>query len=433
MAVARGRADAVGKAFADAVRGALVPLGDGRLIRVVVADTTVDFTPLRAATIEADLRLRDFTVNALAVALPLGDAPVMLDPCGGMKDLRKRVVRACGPRAFRDDPVRLWRAARLPAALGFRLDPTTGRLARGQARLVKKAGAERVRDELFKILALDRAVPALEAADRLGVLRASFPEVERMRAVRVPGGKTLNVLAHTLEALRHLDGLLARIRLHYRQEAAAMSAHLAAEPVPGRSRRALLRLALLLHDIAKPETVSRQGGEVHFFEHEHRGAKRARAILRDRLHCAETEVAIVAHLIELHLRPGYLGATRGAISDKAAWRLLRDAGNEVFELFLHASADRMATHHGRGIKAPRHRVVIARILAVRRAALARTPAQRFVTGHDLMKAFALKPGPVIGVLLKAVEEAVALGKAGTREEALAAASKALDRENRRMV
>jgi len=196
---------------------------------------------------------------------------------------------------------------------------------------------------------------------------------------------------------------------------------------------ALLRLALLLHDIAKPLTISKKGGEVHFFEHEHKGARLAAEIMRRRLKCAESEVAIVARLIELHLRPGYLAARAGEVTDKAAWRLLRDAGEEVFELFLHAQADRMATHHGFGVTAPRQRAVVRHMLAVRRAARERTPAQRYVTGHDLMKELGLKPGPVVGVLLKAVEEAVALGKAGSREEALGVARRALDREKRGMV
>lgn len=433
ITVAQGAPEYVGKAFADAIGGALVPLGDGKLIRVVVGDTTVDFTPLRAKTIERDLELRDFTVNAMAVALPVANRVVLLDPTGGRKDLRRKVVRACGPGAFRDDPVRLWRAARLPAALKFKLNPATARAVRQQARLAKRAGAERVRDELFKLLSMDRAAPALEAADRLGVLGVSFPEVERMRKVRIPGGGAIGVLAHTLEALDHLDGLLAKVPAHYRDEAKEIAAHLAHEPVPGRSRRALLRLALLLHDIAKPDTVSKKGKGVHFFEHEHLGARKAGTIMLDRLRCAVVEADIIRRLIALHLRPGHLASAREPVSDKAAWRLLRDAGEEAFELFLHAQADRMATHHGRAVTAPRQRAVIRRMLAVRRAARERTPAQRFVTGHDLMRAFDLKPGPVVGVLLKAVEEAVALGRAGSRAEALAAAERALDREKRRVL
>jgi len=140
----------------------------------------------------------------------------------------------------------------------------------------------------------------------------------------------------------------------------------------------------------------------------------------------------VARLITLHLRPGYLASQKQA-SDKAAYRLIRDARDEILELLVHAQADRLATRHGLRITARRHRAMVDRILGLRRAIRDRQPAVKYLDGHELMKALKLQPGPLVGELLRGVDEAVALGRVHSREEALAAAKKALDRKGKRVL
>ncbi len=431
IAVAEGSVDVLGKRFADETGGAPFALGGtgraARLLRVVVGPAHVDFTPLRARTLEDDLRARDFTINALAVALPYGREAVLLDPTGGADDLRRRRLRLCAPGAFKADPVRLWRACRIAAELRLRLDAGTARRLRTDARLARRCTPERLRDELFKLLGCGRAADALRLARRTGVLAAGLPELMPMERVRPRGGTPIRVLDHTFEAMDHLERRLRRIFGARAGEDAALAARLRGEPVAGRPRHVLLRLALLLHDIAKPATVSRtKDGRIHFFDHERLGARAAGDLMRRRLRCAESEIVLVSRLILLHLRPGYL-ASGPNLSARAAFRLWRDAGDALDELLLHAEADRAATHHGMQPTAARHRVMTARLLGVRRAAEARTAGPRLLTGHEVMKAFGLKPGPTVGAALRAAEEAVALGKARTRAEALQAARRALDR------
>ncbi len=433
IAVTRGHAIRIGKAFADRAGGALVILGQQRLIRVQLKDATVDFTPLRAKDLDADLRARDFTVNAMAIPLPWDDPVEVVDPLGGRADLAARRLRACSGHSFRDDPIRLWRAHRQAVQLGLAMDPATRKLVQRDARLVAKAGGERLRDELFKLLGAPGAARGLAAARASGVLLASLPELKPMQAVKLKGRTPIDVLAHTLDAIAQLEPVIRGLPKAAPLDHAEIAAHLAMEPVPGRSRRALLGLAVLLHDIAKPETASvNPAGDVHFFQHESIGARAAAVLLRKRLKFAEPEVAAVTRLIALHLRPGYLAAQREA-SDKAAYRLIRDAGEEVLELLLHAQADRLATRHGLRITARRHRAMVDRILGLRRAMRDRQPAVRYLDGHAVMKAFKMKPGPAVGEALRAVDEAVALGRVRTRAEALAVARKALDRPGTRML
>jgi len=308
---------------------------------------------------------------------------------------------------------------------GLRPDSVLGARLRSDARLAGGAPPERLRDELFKLLSLSRSAAALRAAVDSGVLFATFPGLIPMRKVRPPAAGVIDVLDHTLEALEHAEKLLERADSLYPGE--DIAGHLALEPVKGRPRLVLLKLAVLLHDVSKPETVSRdKRGNVHFYTHEMIGAGRAAELMRRRLRCAGVEADIVARVIRHHLRPGYLAVTGGP-TDRAAYRFVRDAGDELYELVVHAMADRQATHRSKYLTAAQQRRGILKLLEFRRAMLARVPRVRLVTGHDLMREFGLEPGPVVGELLRLVEEGVALGRLKSKASAIKAARSALGR------
>jgi tRNA nucleotidyltransferase/poly(A) polymerase len=433
IAVEKGSAMAAGKKFADLTGGALVILGKERLARVHVGDAVADFTPLRAKNLEADLRLRDFTVNSMAVRLPFGKFAEIIDPNNGLRDFRSKLVRVCGPGCFRDDPVRLWRAIRFAARLSFRIEGGTRRRIKAESGLAKKCTAERLRDELFRLLSLPKAAPALREALSSGVLLATFPEMKPMLRVPAHDSGTIDVMEHTLEAMEHLDRALARPSGVFSREAGEAGRHLAEELVKGRSRTALLRLALLLHDISKPETVSHEpGGVVHFYEHERKGAEKAGEVMRKRLRMGGDEVDAVTRIIRLHLRMGHL-ASAGEFTDRAVYRFLKASGGEFFEVLLHAHADRLATHHRKAAPFRLLARTVSRVLAARRQMASRVPRERFLDGNDVMKELGIKPGPQVGEVLRAVEEAVAVGAARNRVEALRVAREALDRSRRQVI
>jgi len=433
IAVEKGSAMAAGKKFADLTGGALVVLGREKLARVHVGDALADFTPLRAKTLEADLRLRDFTINAMAVRLPFSGPTVVIDPNNGLRDYRARLIRVCGPGCFRDDPVRLWRAVRFASRLSFKLEKGTRRRLKAESRLASKCTPDRLRDELFRLFSLPRVAPALREALSSGLLMATFPEMKPMLRVPAHDGGAIDVIEHTLEAMEHLDRALARPSAVFSREAGESARHLAEEPVKGRPRLALLRLALLLHDIAKPETVSSEpGGIVHFYEHERRGAEKAGELMKKRLRMGGDEVDAVTRIIRLHLRMGHL-ASAGEFTDRAVYRFLKAAGGEFFEVLLHAHADRLATHHRKAAPFRELARTVSRVLAARRKMASRVPRKRLLDGNEVMKALGLKPGPLVGEVLRAVEEAVAVGAARNRGEALQAAREALDRSRRQMI
>lgn len=406
--------------LADRLGGAVVVLDDGRgTARVMTPAGRVDLADFRGPTLEEDLAARDFTVNALAAALrPLlgrGRAPVV-DPTGGLDDLRARRLRLTGPQALADDPARALRAVRLEPALGFRLTPASARAIRAAAPAVARVSAERRRDELLAWLALPRAAAALRRADRLGLLGVLLPEVEAMRATPQPPPHRFDVLEHSRRAVAGADLVVARAAAlaPFGEE---LAAHLAQTLGGGITRGQVLKLAALLHDVAKPETRRAAGRRVHFFGHDVIGAERVRAI-GQRLRLPGAVVAVLERLVRHHLRPMHLAAGP-TLTPRARWRFYRDLGPDTRDLLLLALVDAAAVRGDSPLALwPRARL-LRELMAGWAEQVRAAAAPPLVRGEDVMARFGLAPGPEVGRLLERVREAQDLGLVRTREEALA--------------
>jgi poly(A) polymerase len=419
VVVRRGALD-VGRALADRVGGAFLALDPARgAARVVVGSSRIDITDWRAPTLEADLAARDFTVNALAVPLrPLvrDGATAIVDPTGGLDDLAAGRLRPPEPRVFVDDPLRTLRGVRLEATLGFRLTPSTVRAIRAAGAGLPRASAERQRDELLMLLALPQAGRALRRLDALGLLARVFPEIEAMRRTAQPRPHRFDVLEHSLRAVEGADRLLGDLVV-LGDIAEDLGGHLAEDVGGGIDRGRLLRLAALLHDVAKPETRRIVRGRIRFFEHDVRGAERARAI-GERLRLPGRAVSIVERLVRHHLRPLHL-AQAAEITQRARYRFFRDLAEDSRDLLLLVIVDSAAVTGVSPRTAWRRSGIVRELMAgwpEQRAAVAAAPLLR---GEDVMTRFGLPPGPAVGALLGRAREAQALGLVRTRDEALA--------------
>jgi poly(A) polymerase/tRNA nucleotidyltransferase (CCA-adding enzyme) len=443
------------RALADALGGAFVPLDDerstGRAVipaRAGAPALTVDAARLRAPSIEGDLRLRDFTVNALAIPLDdvLGPAPgprppaAWLDPTGGLADLRAGVLRACGPTSMADDPLRTLRAARLGAALGLRAAPELAGQIRAAAPGLAQVAAERVRDELLKLLDCPHSAPWLRYLDTCGALTVILPEIEAARACDQPKVHFLPVLAHMLETVASLEWVLAGLggpwaaddipealpvavqanpgltrELPYAEHYAALMME---ERGGGRRRAALLKLAALIHDNAKPQTKQlHPDGKVSFYGHQEIGAEVAAGICR-RLRLSRQEGAYVSLIVREHMRPGQLRAGE-VITMRAVARFFRDLGEAGADVLLHELSDHMATR-GPHLLPDHWRAHLAWIAAMLDTSWGQPEEQRapLLRGTDLIAELGLQPGPQIGSLLRAIAEAQAAGEIASYAEAL---------------
>jgi poly(A) polymerase len=400
--------------------GSVVPLDPARgVVRVLVGGQRLDLANFRAATLTDDLKSRDFTVNALGVRLRdllrHGRAPV-IDPTGGLADLRARRLRLTGEEALIEDPLRGLRGARLEAALGFALVPATRRLIRAHAGRLAEVSAERVRDELLAVLALPRSARAVRRMDALGLLAAILPEVEPMRTATQPAPHRFAVLEHSLRALAAADRLLAQLT-RLAPFADELVSHMTVELAGGVDRALTLKMAALLHDVAKPETRRVIRGRIRFFDHDVIGAERVQAI-GARFRLPGRVVDALARLVRHHLRPMHL-VQAGVVTRRARYRFFRDLGDEARDLLLLALADGAAVRGESPFATWRRSPLVQDLLTGWRAEEAARAAPPLLRGEDVMQHFGIGPGPAVGQLLGRAREAQALGRVGTREEALA--------------
>ncbi|WP_022907089.1 CCA tRNA nucleotidyltransferase [Curtobacterium sp. B18] len=261
-------------------------------------------------TIEDDLLRRDFTVNAMALRLP---ARELVDVHGGVEDLL--AGRLHTPQAarvsFRDDPLRMMRAARFTAQLGFTVSDEVREAMTDLAGSIDIVSAERVRDELVKLLGTDAPVDGIRLLVDTGLAERFLPELPAMRLEIDEHHHHKDVYEHSLTVLEQAIGYEA-------------------ERHAGEAPDTVLRLAALLHDIGKPATRKLEpGGAVSFHHHDLVGSKLAKKRLRA-LRFDNDTIAAVSRLIELHLR--FFGYTEGAWTDSAVRRYVRDAGDQLERL-----------------------------------------------------------------------------------------------------
>jgi poly(A) polymerase len=455
-----GPAPAIGPKLAEALGGTYFNLDQERGIgRVTVAGAdplTVDVTGAVPGTdIEKHLRRSDFSINAMAVALgdfsdgvapsgrtqrgrtPNGRTGV-IDPTGGIHDLRLGTVRAVSPAALDDDPVRLMRGPRFAAALGFTLEAATQNWICDRAPLITSVSPERVRDELVKLLDAPGVTRSLRMLEKLGLLLAVLPELDASKGVtQPPEHHYYDVFNHLLEAPGMSELVLGdpgdSKALKYVPRFEGMSDYFARPVADGASRSTLLRLAALLHDVSKPAAKTVEpSGRVRFFEHGPLGAKVCTDLMA-RLRFSRKASQHVATMVEYHLRPGQAAAPGSLPSHRAVYRYHRDLGDVSVDTLYLNLADYMAAK-GPDILTPGYDLTEWKLHCGAVERLGEGPdSQRaadnspsgLVDGKGIMDELSLEPGPVVGELLEMVKEATAVGEIGSRDDALALVRRAL--------
>jgi len=415
---------ALARNLADTLGGTYVLLDEKeRTARVVWQEEILDLAEFRAPTLAGDLRGRDFTINALALALAAvlaeGRPVTLIDPLGGLDDLAQGLIRMVSEGNLASDPLRLLRAYRFAATHDFRLTPETKAAVQRHADKFSRVAGERVRQELFIFLAAPRAAAWLKDMAQVGLLFQIFPELTDLEDVPQDGFHHLDVLKHSLETAGKLEEVLVDPSGYFGGLAREIARY-AEDP----SKRVLLNLGALFHDVGKPQVQARrtQPERYTFYHHERVGVEIFENVAaRLRLSTAETRTVI--HFIRWHMRPFLLLPTfrRGELTVRALGRMVRAARPEFPGCFALAMADSLAAQ---GSQKPTDAEAALADLAdeAYRFLTERLEPQehrpRLITGHDLQKILKLKPGPHFKRLLNAVEEAQWEGRVATREQAL---------------
>ena len=344
-----------------------------------------------AGTIQEDLLRRDFRVNAIAASLNAGRFGELLDPLGGREDLQARILRTpLDPaRTFEDDPLRILRAVRFAAQLEFAVEPGTLEAMSAMKERLQVVSQERISEEFLKLLRTRRPSTGLKLAYETGVLHLVFPEIAQMAGVdQRRDHHHKDVFLHTCMVVDNIAAATDRL---------------------------WLRFAALVHDIAKPRTKAfKEGTGWTFHGHEEMGARMMKKIFQ-RMKLPLEPLPYVEKLVRFHLRP--MALVDQEVTDSAVRRLVFETGNDIDDLMMLCRADitsknpRLVARYLRN-----YDLVVQKIAEVEEKDRLRN-WQPPVKGDEIMQVCGLEPGRAVGMLKKAIEEAILDGKIPNEHDA----------------
>ncbi len=438
--------------LAKALGGKSFPIDrKNSVYRVMTGDdlpVQIDISVFQGGGLAQDLDVRDFTANAMAYPLAAKfrirksehgiritgiKASGVIDPHGGRNDIKRRIIRITKREAFKNDPVRMVKVFRCAAELGWAVHPAALEAIRRDLNEISKTAPERIHDELLRLLEADGSAGQLLKMDRAGLLTVIFPELAgQRRCARSYYGKG-GLLKHSLATVDRMEYLLGSIK--------RLFPHLQRPLAPFAAQKGILKLAALLHDVAKPAKARRIKGRLRFFGHEKHGAKMAECMLK-KLRFSRAHIRLVSRLTAHHLRPGNLAANT-CISNKAVYRFFRELGPDGISLLLLCLADhtsylslpKVRSIENRICQPPlpipeggfpaggtgktlRYLQVINRMLCLYLTETAKVVPERLINGNDVMRICKLPSGPEIGRILERVRAAQMDEKIATRKDAI---------------
>ena len=420
----------IGPQLADSLQGKFVLLDEiNRIGRIILPDWTIDVASFNGK-IEDDLKRRDFTINAMAVDLQQliseKQNTVLIDLFGGRLDLDRGIIKMVSATIFRDDPVRLLRAQRLAAELDFTIDRQAEAEMEKAAPLIATVPGERVREELLRLLNASHGGQVFADMEKWGLLTALIPELLPLKGVEQPKEHHWDVFEHSLKTVSAVDFILHRGAWEYQNPAVLTAvpwnetiAEYFDRPVSsGSTGRSLLKLAALLHDIAKPQTKAfDENGRIRFLGHPETGAEAVESIL-ERLRFSTKEVRLVTLMVKYHMRPTQLSQDAMPTA-RAIYRYFRDTGDAGIDTLYLSLADHLAAR-GPGLLPDQweyHTGLVAYVLK-QHSRQKETGPVKLVDGNDLINIFGMKPGAEVGALLEEIKEGQAAGEVMDREAAL---------------
>ena len=391
--------------------------GDFDTWRVVDHDGNwkIDIAGLRGGSIEVDLRLRDFTVNAIAVPLA-GGSPI--DPTAGLHDLEAGILRACSERSFADDPLRVLRGARFAARIGIEPEPETVALARREAPRAAEPAGERQFAELAGLLSGPEPLAGLGMLDRFEATAVVLPEVAAMRGVGQSANHHLDAHDHTIEVLRRTLEVENDLPTYCGDSAAAVAELLASPLADELTRGDALRWAALPHDIGKPATRTERDGWVSFLGHDAIGAEMVAALCR-RLRTSRRFAEHLAAITRDHLVLGFMVRER-PLPPRRIWDYLSRTAPQSVDTTLLTVADRLSAQGG-GVpeEAIEGHLQLAREMIGAAVAWEREgPPEPLLRGDEIAAEVGIEAGPALGEAVAELEAAQYTGEVTGRAAAI---------------
>ena len=387
----------------------------------------LDFANIRGESLSDDLALRDFTINAMAARIETGGKiGDIKDPMGGMGDLKRGMIKTCGPRAFANDPLRIMRAYRFAALLGYEIDDGCIVDIRAYADTLPSVSPERILAEILKILRVEKSATFVRMMDNHGILERVVPEIRPMKGCGQNGYHHLDVWEHSLLVLEKAEDVLARLE-HYFGQAWPK----ALEKLETDNNVPVLKLTAILHDVGKPSCrkFDEKRGRATFHGHEASGARIASEVAL-RLRMSKKDGQLLADLVGEHLH--VLNLTRPEVKPSTRMRWFKKFKNDCIPFILLAMAD------AQGKRGPLSDEAETRKKLERLKAMAidyfdrikaKTEQPPPIDGNDIIQ-MGISPGPLVGQTLKTVEDALEDGEISGRQEALRMARRLIESEKK---
>lgn len=388
--------------------GHLVEMGKpGQMIlRVVTENDIFDISPVNGTTIEDDLNQRDFTINAMAYDLSTGE---IIDVLGGLQDLEEKKVKMVSKQVFKKDPIRLLRAFRMGACLGFDIEPRTRSAIAREATIIQESAGERIRLELFKMFETRKSHYYLSQMAETGLLTSIFPELDKLKECFQNRHHCYDVFEHSIKAYGHLEEMLSNP-----DNFLPASLHRSMAGID-RQKAILLKCAILLHDIGKPAAKSLDNSG-----HARKGADMAKSISK-RFKFATRERNFIDFIIRNHIRPlSLFSAQRNkTLTLKGLTRFFMKCKDNTFYLLLHTIADIKGKQDKVNAENKAFITFVKGMIDQYFAEFSpKSKTPPLITGHDLIEEFRLTPSPFFKNILNLVEEARLSNTIESKPEAL---------------
>ena len=411
--IAIKNAELFAKKWAEKLDATFIVLDEeNKIFRLVLKDKTnyLDISELCGQSIEEDLLRRDFTINAIAYDLQKEE---FIDVTGGMKDLQQGILRHIKEENFKDDPLRVLRAFRFIAVTGFTMSKGLSFAIDTYKDLLLEPAKERVMYELMKLFGGDFTSKTLIEMDNYGVLEMFFPQVIEMKKVPPNSHHHLGLFHHVVESVRNLEEL-------YLNSSEEIKEHLNTVDFGGFARINHLKLATFLHDIGKFSTWTiDDDGRHRFIKHDDIGAKLCKSLLQD-LKFSKKQIEYISKMIKNHMYPSSV-LLAPDLNEKVMMRYLRKMENDVIDNIYLAQADRLSA---RGVDVTEKMVrdnleglnKLLNFYLEKRDTM--KPLPKLLDGNEIMVLKDIQQSPLLGKIIKALNEAQLNGDVVTREDAI---------------
>lgn len=391
---------------------------ENKIYRLVLKDKIhyIDVANPIGETLEDDLRRRDLTINSIAINLKTFE---ILDLNNGVNDLKMKKIRHINEQNFLDDPLRLLRAYRFQAMLGFDFDNDLTQIIKKHVNKIHTSSIERINYELLKLFSGDYSAETLKEMNKSGLLAEVLPVSEILKKIPPNLHHHLNLFEHSIEVVNQIQKL-------YEKSTSEVQEHLQKLDFGGMTRLAHLKFAGFLHDIGKPDTwtIEEDTGKHRFIKHDDVGSKMAINMLK-KSKFSKKQIDYISKMIKFHIYPSHVVAAPD-INDKIYMRLIRKMENEVIDVVILAMADRLSA---RGEEITED--IVEKNINALQSLLdfylsikdSLKPLPKLLSGEEIMEILKIPPSKKLGEVIQLLKEAQLSGEICTRDDALGFISK----------